>query len=265
MREHHTPRSGQTITDEPSEEPLEEAPSIYEDACAGHDQQYPQGPKILRSPVRRRPRVRDATPKDAMRHKVSPNYDLQQWDPDEEPLTVVGSVFDAYSLGKWIYGWSVHAYGKHAPGTLASHNLWNLIAQVADKLRSSEKFVAQSAGVENVEQGENLDMVRDFIESGKRLMEKSQKHLKKCERSMERSVNGSGNNDTGFLSSDECLTFVKALFSSARHFENTASLVRNMRLWNVRWDANCADVVGAEPDTEQPIDDNVDGNREIGH
>lgn len=197
-----------------------------------------------------------------MRHKVSPNYDLQHWDPDERPLTVVGSAFDAYSLGKWIYGWGVHAYGKDAPETQASHHLWDLIVQMADKLRSSEKFVAQSLRIENVEQGENSDMVRDFIEAGERLMEKFQKHLKKCERSVERSVDGSGNNETGFLSSDECVTFVKVLFSSARHFENTTSLVRNIRLWNVRWDANCADVVEAEPDSEQPIDDNMDGNRE---
>lgn len=211
--------------------------------------------------MRRQPRVRDATRKDAMRHRIPPYYDLRQGDPDEEPFTVVGSAFDAYSLGDWIYGWSVHAYGKHAPETQASHHLWNLIIRVADKFRSSRNFVAHSVGIENMKQGENVDMVREFIEAGECLMERFHEHLKRCERY----VNESGNKDTGFISSDECVRLVKALFSSQRIFENGASLTQSMRLWNHRWGVNCAEVVGAEPNSEQPIDDNVDGIRESGN
>jgi len=47
--------------------------------------------------------AREATESDARRHNVPPNYSLRCWDPSEKPILLLKSVFDAYSLGQWIY------------------------------------------------------------------------------------------------------------------------------------------------------------------
>ena len=36
-------------------------------------------------------------------------------EPAEEPIVLLGSVFDANSLGKWIYDWTVYHHGASSP------------------------------------------------------------------------------------------------------------------------------------------------------
>lgn len=51
--------------------------------------------------------LRRATDEDAKNHGVPAGYSLKNWDPEEKPILLVGSVFDANSLGKWTYDWKV--------------------------------------------------------------------------------------------------------------------------------------------------------------
>src|SRR5690349_8878367 len=51
------------------------------------------------------PAIAKATEADAIKHKIPAGYSLKNWDPAEEPIMLLGSVFDANSLGKWIYDW----------------------------------------------------------------------------------------------------------------------------------------------------------------
>ena len=41
---------------------------------------------------------------------IPAGYSFKNWDPREEPILLLGSVFDAYSLGKWIYDCTVLRY-----------------------------------------------------------------------------------------------------------------------------------------------------------
>jgi len=38
-------------------------------------------------------------------------YSIKNWDREEVPIVLLGSVFDANSLGKWIYDWTVYRCG----------------------------------------------------------------------------------------------------------------------------------------------------------
>lgn len=238
----------------PSRPSPDDAPPIYDDAAAAHDQQYPQEPSRTDLPANRRSNARQATSEDAAKHKIPSGYDLQNWDPDEKPIMVFGSVFDASSLGKWIHDWTVIAHGSFATETDKSSELWSSLMRTAGKLRRSARFISQS-----VEQGKNAEMVQDLIESGERLMERFQKFLNACEETMY----DSDEEDTGDQPEDSGMDFVYAIFSSEKHSAQTDSLMRNMRLWNRRWDENCGVLMGAlEPDTEQPTDDGVDSERD---
>ncbi|KAL5314436.1 hypothetical protein ACEPPN_017076 [Leptodophora sp. 'Broadleaf-Isolate-01'] len=42
----------------------------------------------------------EATEADARKHRISCGYSLKNWDPSEEPIMLLGNVFDANSLSK---------------------------------------------------------------------------------------------------------------------------------------------------------------------
>lgn len=172
-------------------------------------------------------------------------------------MTHFNAVFDANSLGKWIYGWARHRYEADAPEIKASGELWLLIMLMARKLRVSKKFISESVGIESVKQGEDKEMVEDFIENGEHVMEKLQKHLEKCGKSMLASENKGKYKDDAARG----VALAEAIFRD--HISTTKRIMQNMALWIFRWDANCSVVVGTKPDTEQPIDDDVvDGDRD---
>lgn len=45
--------------------------------------------------------------RDATRAGIPPGYSFKNWDPTEVPILLLGNVFGANSLGKWIYDWPV--------------------------------------------------------------------------------------------------------------------------------------------------------------
>lgn len=208
------------------------------------------------------PQVRRATLEDATKYKIPHNYSLQNWNPDKEPIILLGSVYDANSLGKWIYDWTHYRYGHLATETKVSGALWLLIILLARKLRASAKFISESVGIESVEQGENKGMVEDFMENGEHLMERFRKLLKKCEKRMLGSESKGKNKGAGRLRSDAGVKFAEAIFEPEHYVTTTAGLMHDLEVWCRRWDANCAIVVGAKPDTEQPTDDAVHGDQD---
>lgn len=57
-------------------------------------------------------------------HGIPAGYSLRNWDPTEEPTLLLGSVFDANSLGKWIYDWTVSKHGLLSPMADLAGDLW---------------------------------------------------------------------------------------------------------------------------------------------
>ena len=81
---------------------------------------------------------RTATEADAKRHNIPPGYSLKNWDPTEEPIMLLGSVFDANSLGKWIYDWTVYHHGPATPISEMAGELWLLLIQLAGKIKRAD-------------------------------------------------------------------------------------------------------------------------------
>ena len=57
-------------------------------------------------------------------HDIPAGYSLRNWDPTEEPTLLLGSVFDANSLDKWIYDWTVSNHGLLSPMADLAGDLW---------------------------------------------------------------------------------------------------------------------------------------------
>ncbi|KAF5695365.1 vegetative cell wall gp1 [Fusarium denticulatum] len=118
---------------------------------------------------------RKATEADAKRHKIPADYSLKNWDPDEEPIMLLSSVFDANTLGKWIYDWSIYAHGPSTSVSDMAGELWLQLIQLAGKLKRAEETM------EKVKSVDSRETVEEFIESGERLWDKLVSLLKRAE------------------------------------------------------------------------------------
>ncbi|KAK2024742.1 vegetative cell wall protein gp1 [Colletotrichum zoysiae] len=197
----------------------------------------PQRPSTTRpasSHAKKPPPPRQATELDAKKHKIPPGYSLKNWDPTEEPILLLGSVFDSNSLGKWIYDWTVYHHGPATPISDMAGELWLLLIQLAGKVKRAEETV------DRVRNKENRELIDDFIESGERLTDKLRKLLKTCESPMLKAASKKGNSQLGKNAGVE---FVETLFGRERELDKTERFMQGVRLFNLRFDANCEDIL----------------------
>ncbi|KAJ9165777.1 Vegetative cell wall protein gp1 [Coniochaeta hoffmannii] len=198
----------------------------------------PQRPQTARPtaayPVKKPP-VRKATAEDARLHRIPDGYSLKNWDPSEDPILLLGSVFDANSLGKWIFDWTTYNFkdGSHPMSELAAE-LWVLLLSLAGKIKRAELTVPK------VRSQENREVLEDFIESGERLTDKLRKLLKACEAPMLKSAKKIKDNQLGLNAGVE---FVNTMWGRDRELEKTERFMAAVRLWNLRFDANCGEII----------------------
>jgi hypothetical protein len=188
------------------------------------------------TPKKQPPPTPKATEEDARKHRIPPGYSLKNWDPSEEPILLLGSVFDANSLGKWIYDWTVYHHGPATPIADMAGELWLLLIQLAGKVKRAEECMPR------IRKEENREMVEDFIESGERLTDKLKRLLKACEAPMLKAGKKSSK-DPSQLGKNAGTEFVDSIFGRDRQLEATEKFMSSIRLWNLRFDANCEDIL----------------------
>jgi hypothetical protein len=180
---------------------------------------------------------REATPADALAHNIPAGYSLKNWDPTEEPILLLGSVFDANSLGKWIYDWTVYHHRAASPFTEIAGDLWLLLIKFAGKMKRAEE------GLPRIKRRDDRDLIRDFEASGQRIWSKLQHLLKACEEFMWRAAKRDGAKGTLKMGEKSGIEFVKSIFGRDRELERTEKLMASVRTWVVRFDANCEEIL----------------------
>ena len=190
-------------------------------------------------PARAVPPTPVATPTDAKRAGIPAGFSIKNWDPTESPILLLGSVFDANSLGKWIYDWTVYHNGPATPISEVAGDLWLLLIKLAGKMKRAEECLPR------INHGGDRETLEDFIESGHRLRQRLGKLLKASEAYMWKvATREKGSKETTVkMGQDSGCEFVKTLFGRDRELERTESLMQSVRLWNHRFDANCEDIL----------------------
>lgn len=176
--------------------------------------------------------AKKATLADAKKHRIPTGYSLKNWDPTEEPILLLGSVFDANSLGKWIYDWTCHVHGSGSPLSDMAGDLWLLLIRLSGNVREAEDILPK---VRDVEKKEILD---DFIESGDRLMDRLCKLLATCEKFMLK-ASKKRTGDGRALG----VEFVDTLFGRDRELDETEKFMTSLTLWEHRFRTNCHEIL----------------------
>lgn len=174
---------------------------------------------------------RPATEADREKHKIPPGYSIKNWDPEETPILLLGSVFHADSLGKWIYDWTVYRYPSPHPLSDMAADLWLLLIDFGGKLKSAEKTYP------SVRSKTNRAIVEEYIEAGERLSDRLSDLLKRCEEPMLRA-----SKRTGSLGKNSGVEFVETLFGRDRELERTHKLMKSMDTYVKRFKHNCHEI-----------------------
>lgn len=199
---------------------------------------YAQHPRPRPSTASKPPA--QATEEDARRAGIPAGYSYKNWDPTEEPILLLGSVFDANSLGKWIYDWAVFFFGSATPITEIAGELWLLLIQLAGKIKRAEDTMAR------IRQTKSRDLVDEFLDSGERLWQRFNKLLKICENYMWKAAKKESRDTKKVtMGKDSGCEFVDAIFGRDRELERTEKLMTGIRLWSMRFDANVGPILAA--------------------
>ncbi|KAI7910624.1 hypothetical protein M9X92_010977 [Pyricularia oryzae] len=177
---------------------------------------------------------RKATQKDAKRFQIPECYSLSHWDPEETPFILAGSVFDANSLGKWIYDWVAYVYRRPEGNEMQkiAGELWLLLIQISGKIKQASEIKP------NICILENREMLEGFIELGERLNDKLRRLLKRCEGPMLGAERGKKR-----LGKRAGIRFIHTFLGRDYELDNTEKFMASARLWNLRFDANCEDII----------------------
>ncbi|EPE31634.1 vegetative cell wall protein gp1 [Glarea lozoyensis ATCC 20868] len=231
----HYYSQGQTYDRDEYDESPQYQPSPRRRRQSSSTPQRPTSARTSATP-KKPPPAPKATEADARKHRIPPGYSLKNWDPSEEPIMLLGSVFDANSLGKWVYDWTVYHHGPATPIADMAGELWLLLIQLAGKVKRAEECMPR------IRKEENREMVEDFIESGERLTDKLKKLLKACETPMLKAGKKHGK-ESAQLGKNAGTEFVDSIFGRDRQLEQTEKFMSSIRLWNLRFDANCEDIL----------------------
>jgi len=167
---------------------------------------------------------------------IPDGYSTKNWDTSEVPIVLMGSVFDANSLGKWIYDWTVYHHGASTPMADVAGDLWLHLIKLAGKMKRAED---SSWWIRSID---DQEMLEDFIQSGSRLWQRFRSLLKVCEQSMWRAARRRGSKGVS-MGKEAGTEFVDSMFGRDRQLENTEKLMSSIRLWNMRFDANCEKIL----------------------
>ncbi|MCJ1309882.1 hypothetical protein MMC25_003543 [Agyrium rufum] len=181
-----------------------------------------------------------ATTADCERCNIPQGYSTKNWDPTEKPILLVGSVFDANSLGKWIYDWTVLHYKAGTPMSEVAAEFWLLLIRLAARIKRADY------GVKRLRDPYERDMVEEFRTSGKRLWQALVDLIGNCEDFMWETVKRKSRNGTTTeqrLKANAGIEFVQAIFGRDKYLEKTELLMQKMRTWSMRFDANVEDVL----------------------
>ena len=176
---------------------------------------------------------RPVTAEDRASAGIPAGYSTKNWDPAEDPIFLLGSVFDANSLGKWIYDWTVH---RHGPGTVAltvAGDLWLALIALAGKMRQAECLLQKKKKAH----GSRRKMIDDFLDDGDELWERLRALLRRCEKSMLRVARRDrGTGQVVSVGASSGCEFVDYVFGEGRGLEETDDLINSMTSWDKRFD-----------------------------
>jgi hypothetical protein len=146
-------------------------------------------------------------------------YNLRDWDREERPIVVAGSVFDANSLGKWIFDWSCTVYGKGSPIADVAGELWLGLIRLAGRIGELGVLPKSQVAAGLLRRAERLWY--RFVE----LVQVCNDHMLSSKEAVR----------DGRIGQKSVSRFLGVMFGRGQNLEATERLIQSIRNWNFEY------------------------------
>jgi hypothetical protein len=164
---------------------------------------------------------------------IPPGYSTGHWDQTQLPILLLGQVFDAESLGGWIYHQTKLYHGGESTTARKAEKLWKLL----DRFAQSEERAINS--YTRIQKAGDLELVEDFMKSSDRLRERLEALLRACEPPWE-AIDEEARAEVVWKSGYEVIDY---MFGPHRKLPQTDQLLASLQTWLRRFDANCESII----------------------
>lgn len=175
-----------------------------------------------------------ATSSDARRYRFPPGYSLKNWSPGERPITLLGSVFDYFSLGQWIYHFTAYYKGAKTPIGHMAGALWILMIEWDIAMCAAETELKLH---DKLPANHDIIIIEEHLKSGDCIEDKLKNLLRACEGPMlKRGIRATEESDAQLVQNAGA-EFVESLFG--RQLEATEQWMASVRFWISIFNRHC--------------------------
>ena len=157
--------------------------------------------------------------------KIPSGLSLENWNPDEQPLTVAGSIFDVHSLGKWILKWTSHHYGPQHDTTKAAERLYELTVHLNSELDRAYAVMDFDRS--------DAQVLKHFVDRGDSHWYRFETLIRKCSKYMHDIGEGYQSVEEGGV---DAIELASALFDSNKKGPKTMKLMSKISHWKEECD-----------------------------
>lgn len=150
-------------------------------------------------------------------------------------MLLLGSVYDPYSIGKWIYDWTVSQFNAASPIADIAGDIWMRFLSLASKCVQADVCLRtlQSRGDRRV--------LKEFLRSADDVWGNYAEILRVCQVAMMRTVRREGGKQV--LDAEAGREFVETMFGRDRELERTEAMRAGLHHWLDEFEDVCEPVL----------------------
>ncbi|KAK4178267.1 hypothetical protein QBC36DRAFT_288737 [Triangularia setosa] len=122
-------------------------------------------------------------------------------------------------------------YGPSTPVSELAGEVWLLLIKLSGQIKRCDEVIPRMRNEADEE------MVEELVDTGGRLVNKFRKALKACEKPMLQTIS------VGKLGEQTGVEFGKTMIDEENEWKKTERWMHSIRLWNLRFDANCEEMI----------------------
>ena len=151
-------------------------------------------------------------------------------------MLLLGSAFDAHTLGKWIFDWTVSHYSAGSPIADIAGHIWILILKLAVKTARAQLCLPR------VRSSHERAQLREFVAQGEEIWGRFDRLVAVCEEAMWRTARR-GKEGKMEVGGEAGRAFVETMFGRDGELEEAEVVRDGLFVWDQRFDDECGGVL----------------------
>ena len=150
-------------------------------------------------------------------------------------MILLGSVYDPFSIGQWIYDWTVSQFNAASPIADIAGDIWMTFLKLASRCVQAE------VGLRTLQSRGDRNVLKEFLGSADEVWDSYEEILRVCQVAMMRTVRREGGKQV--IDEEAGREFVETMFGRDRELERTEAMRAALHHWVDEFEDVCEPVL----------------------